>query len=144
MSDEPVTVNEKVENDLKAGHAPALKVGGMRVAQPRRTSQNEDKDKKAKSGANEGTGSAGDSEGGENAQEAGETAAEGEEQQATGTAVSQRVAGQMVSGTFVPIQEAFPTEAMKHMQEKPIPKHDYHSGSKFNQTHIVMQQPRNQ
>ncbi|CAF0771581.1 unnamed protein product [Didymodactylos carnosus] len=141
MPDETTTVDEKVVADLKAGHAPALKVGGMRVAQPRRTSQNEDKDKKAK-GAHAAEGASGEND--EEAQNTGETPAEDEEEQTQETAISHRVAGQMVSGTFVPVQEAFPTEAMKHMQEKPKPKHEYHAGSKVNQTHIVMQQPRKQ
>jgi len=51
----------------------------------------------------------------------------------------------MVSGTFVPIQKAFPAEAVKHIHEKPgtHPKHDFHSHSKHDDQRFI-NQPRKQ
>ncbi|CAF4999416.1 unnamed protein product, partial [Rotaria sp. Silwood1] len=43
MSNTTESVDEKPRNDFKASHAPAMKVGGMRVSDPRRTSHCDDK-----------------------------------------------------------------------------------------------------
>jgi len=149
MSDQaPDTSSSTTE--LKAGHAPAIKVGGMRVGagRPRQTSQGEDKDKnpagkeggeETASGENEAT--SGNKEG--QAAAGGEAAAEDDEvEDAT---VANRVAGQMVSGTFVPIQKAFPTEAVKHIHDKPgtHPKHEQHAYNKHDDARMV-NQPRKQ
>ncbi|CAF0735697.1 unnamed protein product [Adineta steineri] len=136
MSDQ---VSSTDTSELKAGHAPALKVGGMRVGagRPRQTSQGDDKDKNVN---NEET--SGDSTNARNKEKSAGNDEEVEDEQGT---VSNRVAGQMVSGTFVPVEKAFPTEAVKHIHDKPgtHAKHDFHNHAKHDeQRHI--NQPRKQ
>ncbi|CAF1478595.1 unnamed protein product [Didymodactylos carnosus] len=104
MSDAPESVEEKTISDLKAGHAPAIKVGGMRVAAPRRTSQSDDK----KTGiSKEGPGdeaspgdstAAGSAEGGQ--ETSGENAGDGGEE-ISGAVSKHQPAGMVIGGEFV-------------------------------------------
>ncbi|CAF1586690.1 unnamed protein product [Adineta steineri] len=145
MSDQAGSTDTSASSDLKAGHAPATKVGGMRVGapRPRHTSHGEEKEAgdnveggqetsgdKAASGANEGqSGSA--------------AAGEGADDEEASAAVANRAAGEMVSGTFVPIQKAFPAEAVKHIHDKPgtHPKHEFHANPR-NEAQQYINQPR--
>jgi len=146
MSDQQASSTDtSASADLKAGHAPAIKVGGMRVgaSRPRHTSQGEDKDKNAAADDAEG----GQETSGENTTEGQGSATkeatdEGDEQQ---TAVAHRALGEMVSGTFVPIQEAFPTEAVRQIHDKPgtHPKNEPHTRTKHNDQKFIIQ-PRKQ
>ncbi|CAF1179667.1 unnamed protein product [Adineta ricciae] len=143
MSDHtlPSSADTSGSSELKAGHAPALKVGGMRVGagRPRQTSQGDDKDKNMSN--DEATGDNGASYSREkstrnnNHENTNDTEESG--------AISTRVAGQMVSGTFVPVQKAFPTEGVKHIHDKPgtYPKNEYHSHSKHDDQRFI-NQPR--
>jgi hypothetical protein len=134
MSDQASSGDPSGWSELKAGHAPAIKVGGMRVgaSRPRQISQGDDKDKNVSNEeTTEDNVTAGKQE---NADDRGGSGA-----------VSNRVAGQMVSGTFVPVQKAFPTEAVKHTHDKPgtYPKHDSHNHTKHDDQRFI-NQPRKQ
>jgi len=118
--------------DLKAGRPPAIRVGGMRVGatRPRQTSQGDDKEKNLTSDID--------------TNEDANNQMNQLDETSPGT-VSNRVAGQMVSGTFVPVQKAFPSEATKHIHDKPgtHPKFDNHSYSKHDEQRFL-NQPRRQ
>ncbi|CAF3343988.1 unnamed protein product [Rotaria socialis] len=139
MSDQASSSDTSGSAELKAGHPPATKVGGMRVGapRPRHTSNGEDKNAAA-----ETTESAQESSGdNENAEAtAGDT---GNDE--SSSAVANRAAGEMVSGVFVPIEKAFPTEAVKHIHDKPgtHPKNEFHSHAKHTDQKFIVQ-PRKQ
>jgi hypothetical protein len=98
--------------ELKAGHAPATKVGGRRVVQNKSPKEEEDKDKKMTP---------------EEVEEFGE---DKPEKKSTGPV--------MISGANASVEAAFPPEAVKAMHEKPMPTHDKGASQKPK----IIQQPR--
>lgn len=82
--------------DLKGGHAPALKVGGMRVVSKPRVSESEKPAEKTKE--------------------------EGEEELVDEVVKDDKKA--LVSGAVTGEEEAFPKEAVKSFHEKPQPTHE--------------------
>ncbi|CAF1507196.1 unnamed protein product [Adineta ricciae] len=187
MSDQTGSADTSSSSDLKAGHAPANKVGGMRVGAPRPRHTSHGEEKSAGDNVESGQETTGDNKA---AQEggAGNTTGDANDDQASG-AVANRAAGEMVAGTFVPvckqlitqisfdvqenetlsessvgsgigsntifryllnkstyrIKEAFPTEAVKHIHDKPgvHPKHDIHTHGRHDDQRFI-NQPRKQ
>jgi hypothetical protein len=81
--------------ELKGGHAPAVKAGGMRVARPKHNSTGDTKDKAEMTK---------------------------EEQEEYGTdANPPKVDKVLVSGAVAKEDKAFPPEAVKHYHEHPLP-----------------------
>jgi len=145
MSDAPESVEEKTTSELKAGHAPAIKVGGMRVAAPRRTSQSEDKKTGiSKEGPSDEASpgdstAAGNAEGGQEI--SGESAGDGGEE-ISGAVSKHQPVGMMVAGEFVRIQDAFPTEAVRHTHEKVFenhPKNEFHTRTNHQDSKFITQ-----
>lgn len=118
--------NEEIETKL--GHPPAMKVGGVRIAQ-RRRSFDEKEEKEAPK-----------------PQKNGEEEANGEEKEEEQTeekpvTKSNTKAGAIVSGIQGNPNKDFPTAAVKHTHEKPVPTHTVpHTSVK----QTVIQQPRKQ
>ncbi|CAF1565011.1 unnamed protein product [Rotaria magnacalcarata] len=143
MSDQTSSSDTSGSAELKAGRPPAIKVGGMRVAasRPRQTSQGDDKERSVNT--DEISGDSTNVEGKQRT--SGNTNQEDLYDGQESGAVSNRVAGQMVSGTFVPIQKAFPTEAVKVIHDKhgKHPKNDFHNHSKHDDQRVI-NQPRKQ
>jgi len=86
--------------ELKAGHAPATKVGGMRVVQHK--TPKDEKDEKAEK----------------------KMSAEDVEEFGEDKPVKKSSSSVMVSGAKASEEEAFPKEAVKVMHDKPLPTHD--------------------
>ncbi|KAG7160986.1 death-associated protein 1-like [Homarus americanus] len=105
------------EIEAKAGHPPAMKVGGVRIPQRRRSAEEKEgtppKPRK-------------DSE-------------DGEEDE-TLVAKSPPRAPVVVSGVVGKVERDFPTAAVKHTHEKPVPTHDERAG--YNTKPPFIQQPR--
>ncbi|UJR15521.1 hypothetical protein I4U23_002461 [Adineta vaga] len=142
MSDQAGSSDTSASTELKAGHAPATKVGGMRVGAPRPRHTSHGDEKNAGDDVEGGQESSGDTKEGGADKATSDDAADNE--QGSG-AVANRAAGEMVSGTFVPIKEAFPTEAVKHIHDKPgtHPKHEFHTNQKHDDQRYI-NQPRKQ
>jgi len=81
--------------ELKGGHPPAVKAGGMRVARPRQPSTG-DKNEMTK-----------------------------EEQEEYGTSPPKVDKQVIVSGAVIKEDKAFPPEAVKHYHEQPLPSKEY-------------------
>ncbi|CAF1052580.1 unnamed protein product [Rotaria sordida] len=130
--------------ELKAGRPPAIKVGGMRVgaSRPRQTSQGDDKDKNITNEQISGDGTNASSKEGTSDDDNQRNQEDIDNEQGSGT-LSNRVAGQMVSGTFVPVQKAFPTEAVKNIHDRHgiHPKHEHNTYSKHDDQRFI-NQPR--
>ena len=103
--------------ELKGGHAPAQKVGGMRVVQHKQ--QEKEEPPKAKMTPEE-------------VEEFGE---DNKNKESGGAAPI------VVSGAKVSVNDAFPTQAVKAIHEKPKPTHEKGAPQKPN---MVLQQPRKQ
>lgn len=82
------------ESELKAGHAPAVKVGGMRVTRPRQNSAGDAKD---------------------------ENKMTKEEQEEYGTSPPKVDKQVLVSGMLLKEEKAYPPEAIKHYHNTPLP-----------------------
>jgi hypothetical protein len=82
------------EVEMKAGHPPAVKAGGMRVARPRQTSTGESKEKPEMTK---------------------------EEIEEFGTSPPKTEKQVLVSGAVAKEEKAFPPEAVKHYHDKPLP-----------------------
>lgn len=80
------------EVEMKAGHPPAVKAGGMRVARTKTSSESKDKPEMTK-----------------------------EEIEEFGTSPPKADKQVMVSGALAKEDKAFPPEAVKHYHEKPLP-----------------------
>ena len=94
--------------ELKAGHAPATKVGGMRVVQH----NTKPPTSSVPSAAPEKT----------------------DDDEADGEKPAERAAHEkttVISGAVVKDSDAFPTEAMQKMQQKPMPKHEQRRDNQF-------------
>ncbi|CAF0842940.1 unnamed protein product [Rotaria sordida] len=150
MSDQASSTDTSGSTELKAGHAPATKVAGMRVGAPRQrqTSHGEDKNAAATATATDDNTEKVQESSGDNTTGSGatnETTAEDVNNEETTSAVANRAAGEMVAGVFVPIEKAFPTEAVKHIHDKPgtHPKHEIHTHTKQNDQKFI-NQPRKQ
>ena len=145
MSDQASSSDTSGSAELKAGHAPATKVGGMRVGapRPRHTSHDEDKN------AADNTEGAQESSGDNAADATATTEKTGEgaktEEAPTTSDVANRAAGDMVSGVFVSVEKAYPTEAVKIIHDKPgtHPKNEIHTHVKHNDQKPLYQ-PRKQ
>jgi len=128
-------MSTKEEIETKLGHPPAMKVGGVRIAQRRRslTEEKEETPKPQKNGEEE-----------KEKAENGEEVKEGEEQsEENGKPVtkSNTKAGAIVSGVQGNPAKDFPTSAVKHTHEKLVPTHTPpHTSVK----QTVIQQPRKQ
>jgi ABC-type phosphate/phosphonate transport system substrate-binding protein len=85
------------EVEMKAGHPPAVKAGGMRVARTRQTSTGEGKEKPEMTK---------------------------EEIEEFGTSPPKTEKQVMVSGALAKEEKAFPPEAVKQYHEKPLPSKD--------------------
>jgi len=150
MSDQASSADTSGSTELKAGHAPATKVGGMRVAapRPRHTSHGEEKNTAGDTEGGQETSGDNTTASGTKEQQTGasseKTGEDADDEEATAT-VANRAAGEMVSGTFVPIQKAFPTEAVKHIHDRPgtHPKHEGHAYTKQDDARFI-NQPRKQ
>ncbi|XP_045609397.1 death-associated protein 1 homolog [Procambarus clarkii] len=107
------------EIEVKAGHPPAMKVGGVRIPQRRRSAEEKEgtppKPRK-------------DSENDE----------EDDEEQLV--AKSPPRAPIVVSGVVGKVDRDFPTAAVKHTHEKPVPTHEVRTA--HNTKPPVIQQPR--
>jgi len=106
--------------ELKAGHPPAVKVGGMRITQHKPTHPPEKAPEKKD--AEEG---------------AGDEEAEGED-----VATTDQRQNLVISGAPARGDADFPPEAIKAFHEKPIPSHDFRSGSGGKPN--IINQPRKQ
>jgi len=104
--------NTVTATDLKGGHAPAQKVGGMRVVTKPRVSESEKPVDKAK-------------------------AEDGEEEQIDEVEKEDKKKV-VVSGAKTGEEEAFPKEAVKAYHEKPLPTHEKGSLNKPK----IIQQPK--
>ncbi|KAK8747253.1 hypothetical protein OTU49_016715 [Cherax quadricarinatus] len=106
------------EIEVKAGHPPAMKVGGVRIPHRRRSA--EDKEgtppKPRKDSENE----------------------DDDEEQVI--AKSPPRAPVVVSGVVGKVERDFPTAAVKHTHEKPVPTHEVRSS--HNSKPPIIQQPR--
>ncbi|CAF4851295.1 unnamed protein product [Rotaria sp. Silwood1] len=129
MSDQASSTDTSGSTELKAGHAPATKVGGMRVGapRPRHTSQGEEKNAAAGTGSNAENTEGAEESSGDNAattetNTTNETPVEDVDNEEPTSTVAHRTAGEMVSGVFVPIEKAYPTEAVKNIHDKPEEK----------------------
>ncbi|XP_063217056.1 death-associated protein 1 [Bacillus rossius redtenbacheri] len=106
------------ESDLKAGHPPAVKAGGMRITQHKGPKEDkESKPSKEKDSAEVETGGAG----------------------ALKVSTSPPKTT-MISGAPVRGHADFPAEAVQSFHEKPVPTHDARSTS--NTRPNIIQQPR--
>lgn len=106
------------EIEAKAGHPPAMKVGGVRIPQRRRSvDEKEGLPQKPRK----------DSE------------SEKEEEEII-VAKSPPKAQVLVSGVVGRVDRDFPTAAVKHTHDKPVPTHDSRPGGSSKPT--VIQQPR--
>merc|ERR1712121_93161 len=123
-----MSTNEEIENKL--GHPPAMKVGGVRIAQRRRSfDEKEEKEKPQKNGEEEKNGEGEEKEEGEQTEEK------------TTVTKSNTKAGAIVSGVQGNPAKDFPTAAVRHTHEKPAPTHTPpHTSVK----QTVIQQPRKQ
>jgi len=115
---------EKNNEEIKGGHAPAQKVGGMRVVQHKH--QAEKAEKAAASGA------AGDKEPEK------KPSAEDKEEFGEDKPVKPP-SSQLVSGAKATEDAAFPKEAVKAYHDKPMPTHDKNASA--HQKPKVIQQP---
>ncbi|RWS08994.1 death-associated protein-like protein [Dinothrombium tinctorium] len=111
-----MSANEE-SNELKAGHPPAVKVGGMRITQHKpahdktqeaRTNESKDEDK----------------------EEEGEVVA----------SVSPPKPQLVISGALAKGDADFPPEAIKAFHEKPMPSHEYRPN--VNKVNQIIHQPR--
>merc|ERR1712141_476837 len=98
--------------ELKAGHPPAQKVGGMRIVQQKKPEKHEGSPPKVS---------------GEDEKED-----DGDEK------VVKATPSVMVSGAKATEEAAFPADAVKSFHEKPMPTHDKGAGQKPK----IIQQPR--
>lgn len=105
------------EIEVKAGHPPAMKVGGVRIPQRRRSL--EDKEGPPPKPRKE---------------------SENDQDEETVVAKSPPRPPIMVSGVVAKVERDFPTAAVKHTHEKPVPTHD--GRSLHNAKPPVIQQPR--
>jgi len=121
-----MSTTEEIEN--KVGHPPAMKVGGVRIAQRRKSfEEKEETPKPQKNGEEEKT-------------EDGEEKEDEQTEEKTVTK-SNTKAGAIVSGVQGNPAKDFPTAAVKHTHEKPAPTHTPpHTSVK----QTVIQQPRKQ
>ncbi|XP_076033275.1 death-associated protein 1 [Oratosquilla oratoria] len=110
------------EMEVKAGHPPALKVGGMRVANRKRSTDEKETPPPPKP-----------------VQKKEEEGEEGEEEEEV-TAKSPPKNQVIVSGVVGKVERDFPTAAVKHTHEKPVPTHDNRSTNPSKP--VVIQQPR--
>ena len=101
--------------NLKAGHPPAVKVGGMRITQHKTEKPKEEKETRPVEEDAE--------------QEAGPVVPE----------VTQKNQNIVISGAITRGDADFPPEAIKAFHEKPVPSHDYRPAPPKNHT---IQQPR--
>jgi len=92
---------------LLAGHAPATMVGGKRVGQARKISE--------KSEPNNSKDASKDSK---------DSSLEKSELEENNEIATSQTANSLVSGAPVRLEEAYPTEAVKHYHEKIIPSHE--------------------
>lgn len=109
-------------NDLKAGHPPATKVGGMRVVQHHH---------KAKDGA------AGDAKSGTSPPK--KSVDDDEKEEFGEDKPAKPQANVVISGAKATEDSAFPTEAVKAFHEKPLPTHQQNAHAAKPK---VIQQPR--
>jgi len=122
------STNEEIENKL--GHPPAMKVGGVRIAQRRRSFDEKEEAPKPqpqnqKNGEEETTGEE----------------KEDEQTEEKNVTKSNTKAGAIVSGVQGNPTKDFPTAAVKHTHDKPVPTHTPpHTSVK----QTVIQQPRKQ
>lgn len=86
------------EPELKAGHPPAVKAGGMRVARNRQSSTGDKAEK---------------------------TEMTKEEQEEYGTSPPKVDKQVIVSGAVAKEEKAFPPEAVKHFHEHPLPSKEF-------------------
>merc|ERR1711974_58234 len=93
----PVRMSDVAVSDLKGGHAPAQKVGGMRVVTKPRVSESEKPVEKPKE--------------------------EGEEESVEEVEKEDKKKV-VVSGAATGEEDAFPKEAVKSFHEKPLPTHE--------------------
>ncbi|CAF1505947.1 unnamed protein product [Adineta ricciae] len=144
MSDQTGSADTSSSSDLKAGHAPATKVGGMRVGAPRPRHTSHGEEKGAGDNVESGQEATSDNKAAKEGGADGNTTGDANDDQASG-AVANRAAGEMVAGTFVPIKEAFPTEAVKHIHDKPgvHPKNEIHTHGRHDDQRFI-NQPRKQ
>ncbi|CAF1575651.1 unnamed protein product [Rotaria sp. Silwood1] len=146
MSDHASSGDTSGSTEFKAGRPPAIKVGGMRVgaSRPRQTSQGDDKDKNFTTEDASGDSTIADDKERSSENDNRRNQDDIDDEQGSG-ALSNRVAGQMVSGTFVPVQKAFPTEAVKHIHDRhgTHPKNEHHAYSKHDDQRFI-NQPRKQ
>ncbi|CAF3086759.1 unnamed protein product [Rotaria sp. Silwood2] len=144
MSDQASSTDTTGSTELKAGHPPATKVGGMRVGAPRPRHASHGEEKNAADEDTEGVQETSDDNAaatsGNN-----ETAAEDVNNEEATSAVAHRTAGELVSGVFVPIEKAYTTEAVKNIHDKPgtHPKNEIHTHAKYNDQKFI-NQPRKQ
>ena len=87
------------ESELKAGHPPAVKAGGMRVARTKQTSTGDKSDK------NEMT--------------------KEEQEEYGGTSPPKHDKQVLVSGAVIKEEKAFPPEAVKAFHEHPLPTKEF-------------------
>ncbi|CAF1215124.1 unnamed protein product [Rotaria sp. Silwood1] len=132
MSNTAESIEEQTTNDLKAGHAPAMKV---------------DENKKTTT-STQGQGNTGNSNDnttagtGEGRQEKTDETVTGGDEDTSGTVVQHQPAGQLIAGQFVRIQDAFPTEAVKSIHEKHfdnVPKHQPHTQTSHHDAKFIIQ-----
>ncbi|XP_074605312.1 death-associated protein 1-like [Brevipalpus obovatus] len=99
--------------ELKAGHPPAVKVGGMRITQHKTAKEPE--------------------------KEVPKPAEEGEESEAVAPSSPPKTQNLVISGAVAKGDADFPPEAIKAFHEKPAPSHDYRPTHAKQHT---IQQPR--
>jgi len=113
--------NEQVAPELKAGHPPAMKVGGMRVPLPKHVHEEKPEPAPAK---------------------------EGEEDVAAETAVKEKQGGNktvVISGAHVKEKDIYSPESARAIHEKPQPTHSHiTAGHQHGYTHNMtnLMQPR--
>jgi len=108
------------KEEMKGGHAPAQKVGGMRVVSHRRDSEKAENDKGSKDSDKKGPSS--------------------EDKEEFGVDKPVKAPSSVVvSGAKASEDTAFPKEAVKAYHEKPVPTHD--KAATAHQKPKVIQQP---